>query len=348
MKKIFTAVLLFVAAFTLAACQSGSGDPETLVVQFVPSNSVDSEMLTKVESLAELLEEELSDAGFEMNVVVSIGTSYAAVVEAMVAGQVHVGFLTAQQYAYTTLTFPDKVNVMLTSIRSAYEAQIADGAEIDDLDTIIDNINDPSYEGAYNDSVSVSSYHSMLLVNDEDFSAASAEEGVSWLEGKTVATGHAGSGSGFLYPSYLLYESGLEFTTGEPGAGQVKNVVYGSHQECILALLNGEVDASFSYWDARISSAFDGWKEAHPGEDIFDVTQVVALSTGIYNDTISAVTSLSDELTAAIQDAFINIIDTAEGADILAIYDHTGYLRADDADYEGERGMYQFLQDQQS
>lgn len=348
MKKILVFALVLFAAFGLAACQSGTGDPETLVVQFVPSNSVDSEMLTQVQSLAGLLEDELADAGFEINVVVSIGTSYAAVVEAMVSGQVHVGFLTAQQYAYTTLTFPDKVNVLLTSIRSAYAAQIADGAEIDDLDTIIDNINDPSYDGSYDDSVSVSSYHSMLLVNEDDVDAARAADGVSWLEGKTVATGHAGSGSGYLYPSYLLYESGLEFTTGEPGEGQVKNVVYGSHQESVLALLNGEVDASFSYWDARISSAFDGWKEAHPNDNIFEVTQVAALSTGIYNDTISTVSSLSDELRTAIADAFLSIIDTTEGAEILAIYDHSGYLRAEDADYEGERGMYQFLQDNQS
>ncbi len=342
MKKILVFALFLFAAFGLAACQSGEGDPETLVVQFVPSTTVDSELLTKVGSLGGLLEEKLADAGYDINVVVSIGTSYAAVVQAMVSNQVHVGFLTAQQYAQTTLQFPDKVNVLLTSVRSAYNAQIANGEEIADLEDIIDNINDSSYDGSYNDDVSVSSYHSMLLVNADDVDAARTQ-GISWLEGKTVATQHEGSGSGFVYPSFLLYENGLEFTTSTPGAGQVQNVVYQGHQNAVLALLNGEVDAAFAYWDARISSAFDAWKEANPGVSIFEATKVAALSTGIYNDTISTTASLSDGLREALAQAFIDLIATAEGADIFAIYDHSGYLRAYDEDYDGERGLYSFL-----
>ena len=342
MKKILVFALFLLAAFSLAACQSGEGDPETLVVQFVPSTTVDSELLTKVGTLGDLLEGELADAGYDINVVVSIGTSYAAVVQAMVSNQVHVGFLTAQQYAQTTLQYPDKVNVLLTSVRNAYNAQIANGEEIDDLETVIDNINAAGYDGSYNTEVKVSSYHSMLLVNASDVAAARSE-GISWLEGKTVATQHSGSGSGYVYPSFLLYENGLEFTTETPGAGQVQNVVYQGHQNAVLALLNGEVDAAFAYWDARISSAFDDWKAANPGENLFEVTQVAALSTGIYNDTISTTTSLSDGLREALAQAFIDLIATTEGAEIFEIYDHTGYLRAMDEDYDGERGMYQFL-----
>lgn len=341
MKKILVFALFLLAAFSLAACQS-EGDPETLVIQFVPSTSVDSELLTKVQNLSELLEGKLNAAGYEINVVVSIGTSYAAVVQAMVSNQVHVGFLTAQQYAQTTLQYPDKVDVLLTSVRSAYNAQIEDGEEISDLDAIIDNINDPAYDGSYNEDVSVSSYHSMLLVNASDVDAARTQ-GIAWLEGKTVATQHSGSGSGFVYPSFLLYENDLEFTTETPGAGQVQNVVYQGHQNAVLALLNGEVDAAFAYWDARISSAFNAWKEAHPGENIFEVTQVAALSTGIYNDTISTTTSLSDGLRDALAQAFIDLIATPVGLEIFAIYDHTGYLRAMDEDYDGERGLYTFL-----
>ena len=275
-----------------------------------------------------------------------MGTSYAAVVEAMVSNQVQVGFLTAQQYAYTTLTFPGKVNVLLTSVRSAYAAQIdGSGNEITDLDTIIDNINAPEYDGSYNNSVDVSSYHSMLLVAQEDL-AAFESQGFAWLEGKTVGTGHTGSGSGFVYPSFLLYENGLSFTDTTPGAGEVKYVVQASHQASVLALLNGEVDAAFAYWDARLSSsAFAAWQEANPGVSIFDVTKVAALSTGIYNDTISTTTAISDGLREAIAQAFLNIIATPEGLDILSIYDHTGYLHAYDEDYDGERGMYLFLQE---
>lgn len=348
MKKLLVFALLLFAAFGLVACEGVSldGDPDTIVVQFVPSNTVDSEMLTRVQSLGQMLMNELELAGYDKNVVVSMGTSYAGVVEAMVSNQVHVGFLTAQQYAYTTLTFPGKVSVLLTSVRSAYSAQIdSNGDPITDLDTIIDNINAPEYDGSYNDTVDVSSYHSMLLVKAEDL-AAFKSEGFAWLEGKTVGTGHTGSGSGYVYPSYLLYQNGLSFTDSTPGAGEVKYVVQSSHQASVLSLLNNEVDAAFAYWDARLSSsAFEAWQTANPDLSIFDVTKVAALSTGIYNDTISTSTSLSDGLRAAIAQAFLNIIETPEGLDVLSIYDHTGYLQANDEDYDGERGMYLFLQE---
>ena len=57
MKKFLVFALFLFAAFGLAACEGVSleGDPDTIVVQFVPSNTVDSEMLTRVQSLNQLL-----------------------------------------------------------------------------------------------------------------------------------------------------------------------------------------------------------------------------------------------------------------------------------------------------
>jgi len=96
-KKVLGLIVLFLFAFGLAACGQQTTlqqDPDTLVVQFVPSTAVDSALLTKVMSIETMLEDKLLAAGFDMNVSISIGTSYASVIEAMASGQVHVAFLT--------------------------------------------------------------------------------------------------------------------------------------------------------------------------------------------------------------------------------------------------------------
>lgn len=349
MKKFVTLFFMVVLALTLFACgDSSAKDPETLVIQFVPSSSVDSALLTKVKSLEDMLEAELKAAGFEINVNISVGTSYASVIEAMASGQVHVGFLTAQQYAFTTVEYPGKVDVLLTSVRNAYNAQVSNGTIIEDLDQIIANANTAGYDASTNSAHKVSSYYSMLLVRNEDYAAYQAN-GLAELKGKTVATQSATSGSGYIYPSFLLSQNGMKFVTGTPNAanGEVKSTVIGGHQNGVLALLNGEVDAAFAFFDARFhATAYAGWLEANGLTDYKDViaaTKVVALTTGIYNDTISTISSLSDGLREALADAFMAVIATDEGYAALQIYNHSGYLKAYDEDYDGERELYKFL-----
>jgi phosphonate transport system substrate-binding protein len=291
-----------------------------------------------------MLEEELAAAGFEINVNIGVGTSYASVIEAMASGQVHVGFLTSQQYAYTTLEYPGEVEVLLTSVRDAYEIQIDDdGEEITDKAALVAAANASGYAAETTDEFTVSSYYSMLLVRTEDLDDYA--DGVADLEGKNVAVQSETSGSGYVYPSFLLYQNGLEFTQSDtPGAGEVQATTVGGHTNAVNALLNGEVDAVFTFFDARyITAAYSTWQTANPTSNIFDFTSVVALTDPIYNDTISGLASLDDGLRAAIQDAFINIIVIDEGAEILAIYNYIGYMVAEDEDYDSERELYQFL-----
>jgi len=348
MKKVLMVLLLMILSFTFIGCDgSGNdGDPETLIIQFVPSTTIDSDKLTLLKNLEEMLEAELATAGYEINVNIGVGTSYASVIEAMVSGQVHVGFLTSQQYAYTTLEFPDKVEVILTSVRNAYEIQIdSEGNEITDKATLIAAANASGYAGETTSEHKVSSYYSMLLVRTEDL-AEYETNGVSALAGKSVGVQSTTSGSGYVYPSFLLYQNELSFVTGTPDAseGEVKAVTIGGHQNAVLGLLNEDVDAVFAFFDARYSTdSYTSWQDANPDENIFDYTSVVALTDPIFNDTISAVTSLSDGLKEAIQDAFMEIIQTEDGLEVLAIYNHTGYMVAEDASYESERELYQFL-----
>jgi phosphonate transport system substrate-binding protein len=351
MKKLALGLTLL-SSFALAACgtETVNTDPETLIIQFVPSTSIDSALLTKVKGLEDMLEASLEEKGHDINVNISIGTSYASVIEAMASGQVHAGFLTAQQYAFATTEFPGDFEVLLTSVRNAYAAQIdSEGEEITDADEILANVNSSSYSGQLHPSVKVISYYSGLFVR-ADKQAEFEAQGMDWLIGKTVATQSNTSGSGYLYPLYTMHQNDLTFVEGEnvtPNVAnrEVKRKIVGGHQNSILALLNGEVDATFTFLDSRIhNTAFNAWLEANPGKTQFSETKVVALTTGIYNDTISSISSLSPELKEAIQDSFIEIVQTTDGASALAIYNHTGYMKAKDSDYQGERDFFAFLE----
>lgn len=344
MKKISRFLMASLCSMTvLASCGTTDGELEKVVVRFVPSNAAlaDPALLVKIKSIEYMLEEKIEGYDFDLDT----STSYEALTEAMISGQVHVGFLTSQQYAFVTTEEPGKVEVILSSVRDAYAAQIdSQGAPITNLDTIIDNVNAPGYAAQYHETVKVSSYYSMLLVKTEDYNAGF--DSVADLVGKKVATGSVSSGSGFVYPSVLLHDNGLSFTAGTPANNtQVQNVtISGGHQSQILALLNGEVDASFAFLDARKSSVFDAYN-AVEGQDVFADTKVIALTTGIYNDTISVVSSMKETLKTALEQAFLEIIETPVGLQALSVYNHTGYLVADDADYEGERDVYKFKRD---
>jgi phosphonate transport system substrate-binding protein len=355
MKKLALGLTLL-SSFALAACATPSSegqvntDPETLYIQLVPSTSIDSALLTKVKGLEDMLEAQLEERGFEINVNISIGTSYASVIEAMASKQVHAGFLTAQQYAFATTEFPGKFEVLLTSIRNAYAAQVdSEGKEIIDRQIILNNVNSESYTGQLHETLKSKSYYSGLFVRAEDFDAFQAQ-GMDWLIGKTVATQSNTSGSGYLYPLYTMHQNNLKFVEGEnvtPNIAnrEVKRKIVANHQNSLLALLNGDVDATFTFLDARIhATAFNAWKDANPGKTQFSATKVVSLTDPIYNDTISSISSLSTELKAAIQDSFMAIVKTTDGAAALSIYNHTDYAKAVDADYQGERDFFAFLE----
>jgi len=344
--------LPLLALFVLAACGTTTpSDPDTLVIQFVPSVSIDSALLTKVRNLEGLLEDSLAEQGFEKNINISIGTSYASVIEAMASGQVHAGFLTAQQYAFTTLEYPGKVDVLLTSVRNAYNAQLdSNGDVITNPQTILANMNAPEYTASTTAAVKVSSYYSALYVRDPQVAEITAAGGwQNWIKGKTIATQGTTSGSGYVYPAVLLDQEGLKFVntanvTPNASNNEVGYKVVSGHQNSVLALLNEEVDGVFTFMDARShATAFNAWKEANPGKTPFTETKAVALTPAIFNDTISTITSLTEGLREALGQAFIDVVATEAGAEALAIYNHTGYLFADDADYDGERAVYRFL-----
>ncbi len=329
MKKLVVLVLTAITALALIACDTGV-DPDHIVVAFVPSNSA-SAVITRANELEALLEERIEGKTFE----VILGTDYDAVVEGMLAGTIHVGFLTGQQYAGVSEEYPGSVDVLLTSVRKGFAAQYDSNGNLVSEAQLLANIEAPGYAGQLSDK-DVTFYHSILIVP-----ADSDIETVEDLAGKTVGTQATSSGSGYVYPAVLLHQNGLSFVSGTPNAaeGEVRyQVIAGGHPAGALAVYNGDVDAAFTFMDARSNLVGEY-------EDIFEATKVIALTPGIYNDTISSIASLSASLKAAIQDAFIDIIGTDLGAEILAVYSHTGYFKSVDSDYAGEREVYRFRRD---
>ncbi|MDD3171970.1 MAG: PhnD/SsuA/transferrin family substrate-binding protein, partial [Bacilli bacterium] len=182
----------------------------------------------------------------------------------------------------------------------------------------------------------------------------SAINSIEDLAGKICATQKTSSGAGYVYPSVLLDENGMKFvnsTTPDASKGEVGAQTVSGYPAAIEMLLSGDVEAAWIFMDARYSSFYNNnasgkYYKDYTGEDkvnIFEITKVIAMSTGIYNDTISVVSSMKTSVKNALQDAFINIAKTDEGYSALyKIYSHTGYMKATDADYEGERAVYRF------
>ena len=97
----------------------------------------------------------------------------------------------------------------------------------------------------------------------------------------------------------------------------------------------------------------DAWKLATTAQDatgkagmgrtecIWNELNVIGVTAGIYNDTVSITKAnpavYNPEFIAAMQNALINVIGTEEGKAIFSVYSHTGYAVATDADYDAAR-----------
>ena len=83
-------------------------------------------------------------------------------------------------------------------------------------------------------------------------------------------------------------------------------------------------------------------------DSIWNELNVIGVTPGIYNDTVSITKANADvynpEFIAAMQQALINVINTPEGQEIFSVYSHTGYAVATDADYDSARAALKVAQ----
>ncbi|WP_429967850.1 phosphate/phosphite/phosphonate ABC transporter substrate-binding protein [Enterococcus sp. AZ046] len=296
-KKTAMFGLGLVAAVTLAACGSGGASTDTAAEEagYVPEKLtvqfVPSQAAETLEAKAKPLEQLLSDE-LGIPVTVSVSTDYNTIVEAMASKQVDVGFLPPN--AYVLANEQSNVKVLLQAQR--YGIKQPGGESTDEL---------------------VDSYRSMIVVK----SGSDIKE-LEDLKGKTIATQDVTSSAGYVWPVAEMKKAGIDINT------DVTTVQVKGHDQAVLSVLNGDVDAAFVFEDARNTV-----KNDYP--EIMDEVEPMYFTEPIPNDTISVRSDMSEEWDKKIQDAFIAIGKDEEGKQIISdIYSHEGYVVSQDSNFD--------------
>jgi phosphonate transport system substrate-binding protein len=202
-----------------------------------------------------------------------------------------------------------------------------------------------------------------LVPRDSDVQSFEDLAGLKW------AVPDLGSTSGYLYPSIMFQEAGIE-------PGEV--VEAGGHPQAALAVYNGEVDFATTYFspplteprwqpgddpepfdpmevamneegrtfagDVRVLDARTAVIETAP--DIFEKVRIMMLTDPIPNDTMSFGSEFPDELKGQILDAMVEFTASEACLESLCsdqFYNWTGVEPIDDAGYDPIRRLIQGL-----
>lgn len=331
MKKFFIVLVLALAVFSLTACRQEEKD--TLSVFFVPSRDAQY-ILDTTEPLKALLLEELNSMGYNFKeITIEVGTSYEAVGEGMLAGTVDVGFLPGGTYAL--YSSDGEVDVILASTRAGLNKDSTNAADWNDG---LETTGDPSIQVSY--------YRSLVIAGPSPKGQELADiinggGTLTWdqLNSATWCIQGPTSSAGTVYPSVWLYN---EF--GKKITDLASTVSPGGYGGAAASLAAGNCDVATIYADARRDNEDQWTNEYGRTESIWVETNVIIVTDGIFNDTISVSNMTVDaELKAALQQAFINIIGTEAGKVIFEIYNHQGYKRVVDSDYEAARIAQQII-----
>ena len=306
---------------------------DTLRIAFVPSREPE-EIITATEPLKVLLSDELAKLGYDIGEVeITVGTSYEAVGEALSAGTADVGLIPGGTY----VLYDDGCDVLLTATR--------DGLSIDSDSAKDWNDNEPTEPTTDQ----VTSYRALIIAGPSEKGKAvaakvNAGEALTWEEVSDLnwSVANSSSPAGYIYPSLWLQDNFEKNITDLPHA--VQSDSYGS---AFARLASGQVDVLCTYADARRDYEDEWTGEYAMTNSIWEDTDVIGVTPAIYNDTISVSKTspiMDDDFKAALSEAFINIGNTEEGKEVIAIYSHNGYLPAQSSDYDSERAAQELIQ----
>ncbi|UOQ87513.1 PhnD/SsuA/transferrin family substrate-binding protein [Gracilibacillus salinarum] len=306
---------------------------DELSISFVPSREPE-EIITATEPLKDLLKEEMTNLGYDIgNVDISVGTSYEAVGEALSAGTTDIGFIPGGTY----VLYDDGAEVLLTSTRAGLT---------NDSDNAKDwNDNKPTEAS----DEQVTYYRALMIAGPSEKGQELAEKVNSGeeltfedMDSASWAVMSTSSPAGYIYPALWLKDH-FDKTLMDL-SNKVSVDSYGS---AFARLAAEQIDVMVTYADARRDNA-DAWQAENNREGtIWDETNVIGVTSGIYNDTISVSKNadiMDEDLKAAIQQAFLNIAETEEGKEVISIYNHEGYQKATDAEYDKEREAQEMVQ----
>lgn len=295
-KKIVVGALALLTATVATACSSNNSSKTSSSTGYTPKKVlnvqfVPSSQASTLEAKAKPLESLLKkELGIPVKVTVS--TSNNALVEAMSSHQVDVGFLPPDAYV---LAHKRKIaDVLLQAERYGYD--------------------EPS--GKMNKTL-MDKYRAMVVVKK-------GSKIKSWkdLKGKKIAVQESSSTSGYVYPVAELYKKGLNVVK-DSTLTQVQG-----HDQSVLAVYNGDVDAAFVFADARNIAAKD------TPQVMKDVVPIY-FTKWIPNDTISVRSDMSQAYRTKLKKAFKNLMKTEKGKKIMSsIYSHMGYKDSKDSDFD--------------
>ncbi|MBS9335994.1 phosphate/phosphite/phosphonate ABC transporter substrate-binding protein [Fructobacillus papyrifericola] len=254
--------------------------------------SINSDTLAaKAKPLETLLGKELG-----IPVHVSLGTNSNSVIEALGSKKTDMAFLSPDSYVHAHQLYGAKA--ILQSTRYGIKT---------------DNTGESTGK-------LVNNYHAFVIVRKD-----SGINSVKDLKGKKIAMQSSTSAAGYVYPAVELNKKGINVVK-ESKLVQVKG-----HDQAVLSVLNGDVDAAFVFGDAR-----NVVKKDQP--DIFDKTKILYSTEGIPNDTVTVRKGLSSSDQDKIKEALKKIAKTDEGKKVLKnIYSWDGVSDTSDSNFDSVR-----------
>ena len=313
---------------------------DKLTLEFVPSKDADV-IIAGTQNLPELVKAEMAKLGYDIDEVdITVGTSYDATGEAMSAGSIDLGWLPGGTYAL----YSDDTDVILTATRNGLSN---------------DSTNPADWNGEANatkkDGPQVTYYRSLIYAAPTEYGKKLAEkvnngEALTWedLDGARWAVQKTSSSAGYIYPSMWLMANydGKKISDLsnviplDSGYGTAFSYAAAEQVDIIVCYADGRNDYETS-WMLPVDQKDETGKQGMGrSESIWNELNVIGVTEDIYNDTVAiskASQYYTPEIVAALQDCFINIINTEEGKAIFDVYSHTGYAKAVDSDYDGAR-----------
>ena len=347
MKKTFA--LLLAAVLCLGSVAALATEPvkmDKLTFEFVPSKDADV-ITTNTKNMPELVKVEMLKRGYDIGEVhISVGTNYPATAEAMATGAIDVGWLPGGTY----VLYSDEVDVILTATRNGLSN---------------DSTDPKSWNGEANKTLKngpqVTYYRSLIYATPSAYgkelaAKVNAGEALTWEDLDKASWGVMGSTSsaGYIYPTLWLMENyGKKITdlstalVMEGGYGTGFAQAAAEQLDIIVCYADGRNDYELA-WTIPTTEK-DPTGKAGMGRDtsIWEELNVIGVTAGIYNDTVSITKAKPEvynpEFIKALQESLIAIIATEEGKAILDIYSHTGYMVAKDSDYDSARAAQEVV-----
>lgn len=361
-KKVITLLLALVMVLSLVACGNASNNDakkddikkedvkeddsktdtsgdvkkvDKLKVQFVPSRDPE-DIMNQTKPLSDMLKKYLKESGFEVgDVEISVGTTYEATGEALSAGSVDVGLIPGGTYTL----YEDGAEVLLTATRKGLTNDSENPKDWND--------NKPTKQS----DKQVTYYKSLIIAGpsakgQELAKKVNAGEELTWEDLNSAKWGVRGvsSSSGYIYP-YLW----LQDKYGKTLTDLDTTIETDSYTTSIAKLAAEELDVVIGFADMRMAEHEEKWmSEFNRKKSIWDETNVIGVTDPVFNDTVSVSKNsetLTPELKEAIANAFIELAKTDEGKEVISIYSHEGYQKANAKDYDNERKAQEVMKE---